>query len=613
MNQATLVLVILAATVALFATDRLRVDLVALLSLIALVAAGALSTGEALAGFAAPIVVMIGALFVVGEGLTHTGLAARVADLVAGIGRRNDRLLLPAVMALSALLSAVMSSTGTVAVMLPVVIGVARTLQRPASGLLLPMAFAAQLGGVLTLIGTPPNLVVSQALEDATGQGLGFFSLTPYGLAGLVAGITLLTVAGRALLPAARVDTELPEEPSLEELATLFGLDPHLAVCRVPAGSPFAGRTASAVGARRNFSVSLLARIVDAGEPWRRPRAQAIEPQTRLEAGNRLLVKGTDEAIEAFVNAGGLEAHRFVPGQEAERVILELGVVEVLLTPQSRLIGRTVRQAGFRERFGVNVAAVRRRGKAMDRPVSSIRLDFGDSLLVVGSWERIEELRRDRRNLIVASEARAEPSRLPGAARAPWALAVLAAMLGLMVFSEVPLVWSAIGAALAMILGGAVEVASVYRVVQWPSLILVAAMLPAATALANSGALDLLVGSAGAALLGAPAGVALLGLMLATSLLSQVISNTATAVLLAPVALELSSRLDIAAEPLLIGVAIAASTAFATPVASPVNALVLGPGGYRFGDFLKAGVALQAVILALAASLILMFHTMVAP
>ncbi len=604
MTQATLVLLILAATVVLFATDRLRIDLVALLSLLALVAVGAVSTGEALAGFSAPIVVMIGALFIVGEGLTRTGVAARVATAVAGIGRRDKRLLLPAVMLLSALLSAIMSSTGTVAVMLPVVLGLARKLDRPVSGLLLPMAFAAQLGGVLTLIGTPPNLVVSQALADATGTGLGFFALTPYGLLGLAAGITLLTVAGKALLPAARGGTELAAEPSLEELVALFGLTSRVAVCRLPAGSPFAGRTASAVGARRNHSVSLLARVAPPTEAWSRPRAFAVEPHTRFAAGDRLLVKGTDEAIAAFVAAGALEAHPFELGIEAEKVILELGVVEVLLTPQSRLIGRTVRESGVRERFGINVVAVRRRGKAIDQPVSTIRLDFADSLLVVGSWERIEELRRDRRNLIVASEARAEPDRLPGAARAPWALAVLATMLGLMVFTGVPLVWSAVGAALAMLLGGAVEPGTVYRVVQWPSLILIAAMLPAATALGNSGALELLVNTASSALAGTPPLVGLLGLMLATSLLSQVISNTATAVLLAPVALELAARLDISAEPLLLGVAIAASTAFATPVASPVNALVMGPGGYRFGDFLRAGVALQLVVLLLSAGLI---------
>lgn len=606
MSQATLVLLILATTVVLFASDRWRVDLVALISLLALVASGALSTDEALAGLAAPIVVMIGALFIVGEGLTHTGLAARVAAAVARIGRSRERLLLPAVMALSALLSAILSSTGTVAVMLPVVIGLARALGRPASGLLLPMAFAAQLGGTLTLIGTPPNLVASQALADATGEGLGFFSLAPYGLVGLAAGMALMTLAGRFLLPLARPETQLADEPSLAELAELFGLAGQVVVCRLPEESPFAGRTAAEVGARRNYSVSLLAHITDAAEPWRRPRARAVEPHTRLEAEDRLLVKGAPEAVAAFVAAGGLEARPFEPGGEGERVILELGVVEVLPTPQSRLIGRTVRQSGIRERYGVNVVAVRRRGVAVAKPVSTIQLDFGDSLLVLGSWQRIEELRRDRRNLIVASEARAEPDRLPGAARAPWALAVLATMLGLMVFSDLPLVWSAVGAAMAMILGGAVEAGSVYRTVQWPSLILIAAMLPAATALSNSGALDLLVGAAGSALADAPFAVVLIGLMVATSLLSQVISNTATAVLLAPVAVELAARLGSGVEPLLIGVAIAASTAFATPVASPVNALVLGPGGYRFSDFLKAGIALQLLILALAAGLILL-------
>ena len=607
MTQATLVLLILAATVALFAVDRLRVDVVALLSLLALVASGALSTDEALAGFAAPIVMMIAALFIVGEGLAHTGLAARVATAVAGIGRRDDRLLLPAVMLLSAVLSAVMSSTGTVAVMLPVVIGLAGKLGRPVSGLLLPMAFAAQLGGVLTLIGTPPNLVVSQALADATGTGLGFFALTPYGLLGLAAGICLLTFAGRALLPPARGGADpAATEPSLAELAAMFGLASQVQVCRLPAGSPFAGRTAAAIGARRNYSVSLLARVTEPEEAWGRPRARAVEPHTRFAAGDRLLVKGARPAIEAFVDAGGLEAQPFEAGLEDERVILELGVVEVLLTPQSRLLGRTVRESGMRERFGVNVVAVRRRGRPLEQPVSGIRLDFGDSLLVVGSWDRIEELRRDRRNLIVASEARAGADRLPGAARAPWALAVLAVMLGLMIFSGLPLVWCAVGAALAMLLGGAVEPGAVYRVVHWPSLVLIAAMLPAATALGNSGALDLLVGAAGGALADTPPLLALLGLMIATSLLSQVISNTATAVLLAPVALELAGQLGIGAEPLLLGVAVAASTAFATPVASPVNALVLGPGGYRFGDYLKAGVALQVVVLALAAGLILL-------
>jgi di/tricarboxylate transporter len=604
MTQATLVLLILAATVVLFASDRLRVDLVALLCLMALVAAGAVSTSEALSGFAEPIVVMIAALFVVGEGLSRTGLAARVAAAVAAIGRRRERLLLPAIMTLSALLSALMSSTGTVAVMLPVVIGLARKLDRPVSGLLLPMAFAAQIGGLLTLIGTPPNLIVSDALADATGTGLGFFSLAPYGLAGLTAAILLMTLGGRALLPRDRGVRELGAEPSIAELAELFGVAQRVLICRLTSDSVFAGRSATAVGARRNYGVSLLAVVKEAPERWRRPRAYAVEPHTRLEAGDRLLVKGSEEALGDFVAAGGLEARRFEPGHHDERVILELCVVEVLLTPGSRLVGRTVLEAGFRERFGVNVVGVRRRGTALEQRVTEIELDFGDSLLIVGPWERIEELRLDRRNLIVASEARPEADRLPGAARAPWALAVLGTMLALMIFSDIPLVWTTVGAAMAMILGGAVEPGSIYRVVQWPSLVMIAAMLPAAAALGNSGALDLLVGSASSLLAGTPLLATLLGLMVVTSLLSQVISNTATAVLLAPVAVQLAELLDVGPEPLLIGVAVAASTAFATPVASPVNALVLGPGGYRFGDFLRAGVALQAVVLPLTAALI---------
>jgi di/tricarboxylate transporter len=604
MSAAFTVLLVLGTTIVVFALDRLRVDIVAILSLLALVAIGAVDTVEALAGFSAPIVIMIGALFVVGEGLTRTGVAARVASLVAGLGRRHDRLLLPALMLLSAILSAVMSSTGTVAVMIPVAVGLARQLGKSPSALLMPMAFAAQLGGVLTLIGTPPNLVVSQALTEETGTGLSFFSLTPYGLVGLAAGILMMSWLGRWILPGGRDEGELSEDPSIRELADLFGLARRVVVCHVPGSSPFAGRTAAAVGARRRYSVSLLALVRPPAEPWARPRAIAVEPDTRIRRGDRLLVKGAPGSVEDFIEAGALEVQQSNPESLDERVILEVGLVEVLVNSQSRLIGRTVREVGFYRRYGVNVVGVRRRGVPLDQPVSSIRLDFGDSLLVVGDWERIERLRRDRRNLIVAATARAGAHQLPRAARAPLALGVLAIMLALMMFTSIPLVWPVVGGAVAMVLVGAVGVSSVYRAVQWPSLVMIAAMLPAATALENSGALDLIVGSLIGMLGTVPLAATVFGLMLLTSILSQVISNTATALLLAPVAVQMAGSLDIGATPLLICVAVAASTAFATPMASPVNALILGPGRYRFADFLKAGIALQLVVIALCGTLI---------
>ncbi len=606
MSTAALVLLVLGATIVVFALDRLRVDVVALLSLLALLAVGALSTEEALAGLSAPITVMIAALFVVGEGLTHTGVAARLSGMVAGWVRRDERLLLPALMVLAAALSALMSSTGTVAVMLPVAIGLARRVGRSPSSLLMPMAFAAQLGGLLTLIGTPPNLVASRSLREATGAGLGFFDLTPYGAVALAAGILLLAFGGRWLLPPDRErDQEPSAEPSMRDLARVFELDRRIRMGEITPDSPFAGRRAVDVGARRHHGVSILALIRRPGELFRLPRVLAVEPHTRFEPGDRLLVKGAEEKVAGFLRAGALVATPFDSERAAaQRVIFEVSLVEVLVAPQSRLIGRTVREAAVHQRFGVNVVAVRRRGRVLEGAVSGIRLEFGDSLLVVGTWDRIEELGRDRLNFIVTARASEEPDRLPGASRAPWALAVVVAMLALMVFSDLDLVWLVVGAALAMVLGGAVELRAVYRVIHWPSLVMIAAMLPAATALEGSGALELLVGGLDSALGGAPFAVALLALMLVTSLLSQVISNTATAVLLAPLAVELAVRLGLEPEPLVLGVAIAASTAFATPVASPVNALVLGPGGYRFGDFLRAGVALQVLVLALAGGLL---------
>ena len=598
------VLLVLAGAVVVFATDRIRVDLVALALLLTLVAIGAVSTEEALAGFSAPIVAMIASLFVIGEGLTRTGIAARTAAFVAALSRDRQRLLLPSLMILAAVLSAVMSSTGTVAVMIPVAVGLARELKLPASKLLMPMAFAAQLGGVLTLIGTPPNLVVSKALAEATGQGFGFFSLSPYGIVGLLAGIVLMATAGRWLLPAGRDRDQIAEEPTIRELAELFGISRQVAVCKVPEGSPFAASTAAAVGARRRYGVSLLGLIRTKSERWSRPHAVAVEPDTQFAEGDRLLVKGKPQAIAAFAAAGQLEPRPAGSATQDERVILELGMVEALVNSQSRFIGRTMRELGLYRRYGVNVVAVRRRGANLDQPVSSTRLDFGDSLLLVGSWEKIEQLRRDRRNLIISSTARALPDQLPTAARAPWALLVLAAMLGLMMFSTVPLVWSAVGGALAMIGVGAVRVSGAYRAIQWPSLVMIAAMLPAATALDNSGALDLIVNSLGTTLAATPLTVTIFALMLVTSLLSQVISNTATAVLIAPVAVQMAGQLNVGTETLLLAVAVAASTAFATPVASPVNALVMGPGRYRFGDFLRAGITLQILVLLLAGTLI---------
>jgi di/tricarboxylate transporter len=602
-----MVLVVLAVTVVVFAIDRWRVDLVAVMSLLALVAVGAVDTGEALAGFSAEIVIMIGALFIVGEGLTNTGIATRVAAFVAGIGRRRPGLLLPVLMVLSAFLSAVMSSTGTVAVMLPVVMGLARQLGRSPAGLLLPMAFAAQLGGLLTLIGTPPNLVVSKALEEATGQGLGFLQLSPYGLVGLLAAVVLMVAAGRWLLPgASESDLNADAPPTMRELGSRFGVEDKLWVLDVEASSPYAGSTAASIGARRQYGVAFFAVARPPETAWGRPWASAVEPDTRFEAGDRLLVTGRPEAIDAFAAGGGLEARRYDPADADDRTIVDFGLVEALLTPGSRLIGRTVREAGIGRRFGVDVAAVRRRGKVLDQPVSTTTLDFGDSLLLVGTWDQLERLRGQRFDLIVADAASPGADRLPGAVRAPWALLVVVAMLGLMMFSNVDLVWPVVGAALAMVLGGAVEVRSIYRVVHWPSLVMVAAMLPSATALKSSGALDLLMGGLTTALADAPLAVSLAAVMLATSLLSQVISNTATSVLIAPVAVQLASQLGIDPTPLLIGVAVAASTAFTTPVASPVNALVMGPGGYRFADFLRAGSALQLLVLVLGGLMILL-------
>jgi len=406
-GELAFVLVVLAATLALFVGNRLRLDLIAVLALLALTLGGAVTTEQALAGFSDPVVVMIAGLFVVGAAIFRTGVADAVGRKVEALAGHSPRRLVATIMAGTALLSALLSSTGTVAVMLPVVLAIARRRGIAPGRLLIPLAYAALLGGMLTLIGTPPNLIVSSQLVQAGLEPFGFFQFTPPGLIMLGIGMAFMVLAGPYLIPERRAE--------------------H-------------------------------------GAPIKSPP-------------------------------------------------------------------------------------------------------------VVGD----EDLRRPE--------------------RAPLAVAVMAAMLLVMTFELVAHVIAVLAAAAALVLGRCVTMEEAYRSINWESVVLIAAIIPMGTALANSGGLTL-AADAVLALTDTAGPLALMAvLFVLTSLLSQLISNTATTVLLAPVAIQAALSLGLNPHAMLLTVAIAASTAFSTPVASPVNTLVLGPGGYRFGDYARTGIPLQLLLL----------------
>jgi di/tricarboxylate transporter len=607
-----LVFVILGVTIALFVSDRLRLDLVALMSLLALLLTGILTPAQALAGFADPLVLMIAGLFVVSTGLFQTGIAARLGRWLGRAAGTSEVRLIALVMIVTALLSGFMSSTGTVAVMLPVVVSLAWRARISPSKLLIPLTMASLLGGMMTLIGTPPNLVASNQLVAQGMPGFGFFAFTPLGLTMLLIGLVFMVTIGRHWLPSRAPSSPGGDgegQPSLAELAQQYELPTRVFRATLPDESPLVGRTLQELGWPERHQVQVLAidtepEAVRSHRRSRRhlERSKSIGPATTLEGGDRLLLQGQRTSIDEVADAYGLRVEPVDPNAEGV-VPRNLGFVEVLPTPRSRWLNQTLAELHFRDRFGVQVVAVRRDGATITEGLARLTIRFGDTLLVEGPRKAFELLRRERLDAVVLADPGALEAEAPRAERAPIALAIMIAMLVVMTFAWVPNVVAVGVAAVLMVLSGCLTMDDAYRGINWEAVVLIAAILPMATALEITGGLQLAVDGLVAGL--GPLGpfAMLAGLFVLTSVASQVISNTATAVLLAPIAFQAALLLDVSPYPLLMTVALAASTAFATPVASPVNTLVLGPGQYRFGDFLRVGVVLQ--LLVLAATLVL--------
>lgn len=611
-SEALLVFAILGVTIVLFVLDRIRMDLVALLSLLALLLTGVLNVEEGLAGFADPVVILIAGLFVVGEGLFRTGVADSLGRLPLRLAGESPTLVLFWMMLMVALMSAFMSSTGTVAVMLPVVLGIARRFDLAPSRLLIPLATASLLGGMLTLIGTPPNIVVTNALESAGHRPFAFFSFAPVGLVVLTIGIAWFLTVGRRLLPDRRTEGgPMDATQPVRELADRYGVTSEIQRYRIMPLSELAPRKLANAGLRERFGVDVVDIVrekevqkkrrlpIQRRDPSARRPLDSTLPESELRSGDMLYLKGEPAQLRVAAAELGLQA---IADEENDTNALPVavGMAEVLLTPRSSLIGRTLREARFRELFGVNVLALQRMGKRLEGAVGNHTLRFGDTLLVEGPWERIALLRNERRNFVVATAPEELEEALRPSSRAVMASAIMVAMMLAMTFNVVPAVTAVIAAALAMVLTGCVGVEGAYRSINWQSVVLIAAILPMATALDGSGGMALIV-SAVTNLLGEAGPLAMLaGLYLLTTLMSQVISNTATAVLLAPIGISAAAALGVAPYPFMMGIALAASCSFATPIATPVNTLVVGPGNYQFGDFLRAGLPLQLLIFVAA-------------
>ncbi|GGB95997.1 SLC13 family permease [Marinobacterium zhoushanense] len=592
-----IVFALLVGTILLFVSDRVRMDLVALIVVTLLAASGIVTPAEAVSGFGNSTVIMIAALFIVGEGLYRTGVAAAAGNWLLRVGGASETRLLLYLLPVVALLSAFMSSTGAVALLIPVVLSMARKSGMQPSRLMMPLAFAALIGGMLTLIGTPPNIVVSNALKSEGLEPFGFFEFTPIGLAILLVGMVYLIGFGRRLLPSALVGGN-EDEPDLNNLIRRYAIAGQLHKLKVQAQSPLAHKTPveSALRTEHNVTVIAIARgghLLSAMIP--------VLSNTRIEVADELWVYGTQEDIKRFCSSHSLISAGH-PERDIKRMRQRFGVAEVLLPPDTPLEGKSVREGQFRERYGLSVIGLRRRNEVQQVSYRDTRLAAGDTLLLAGSWEYIRAL-EGRRGLVLL-QTPLELKEIPShAQRAPLALLILALMLICMTVGWLAALPTILLAAMAMILTGCVSLTEALRSMNVTSLILIAGMLPLAKAMEASGALGYVVSHLVTLLGGASPVLLSAGLFLFTSLLSQFISNTATTVLVAPIALSTAQLLGVNPEPLMMTVAIAASTAFATPIASPVNTLVLAPGNYRFADFAKVGIPLQ--LLALGVTLLL--------
>jgi di/tricarboxylate transporter len=600
-SEIVFVLCVLLSLIVLFVIDRIRIDLVAILGLLALMFGGILTPSEAVAGFGDTTVVLIASLMIVGDGLFQTGVAAWIGNKLGQIAGRSEPRILVILMTAVAVLSAFISSTGTVAIMLPVAVSLAQRAGISPSRLLLPLAYAALIGGMLTLIGTPPNLIAAEALTAAGRPPLGFFSFTPVGLTVLLTVTLTLVVLRHWLLPVRAITvTDEKKAPTLAELAAEYRLTKGLAQVRVLADSPLAGRTLAETRLRSRYGITVVGI-----RRWPESRSEpglprAVTAATRILAGDLLDVIGEREALELFCRQ-----ERAVIQSLSSQLPFgpDLHVIEVALTPRSRFEGQTIATAELRQLFGVTVLGVRRLGQPFSGDLAHEPIRFGDTLLVAGAPAQLEAIVRSQQTFgdlaIVAFPRDMVASDQPFSQRAWVAIAIMGVMLITMATGWFPIVTIALTAAVAMVLGGCVSLKDVYQRLNWESLVLIAAMLPMATALTKTGGATLIAEQLVAALGNFSPLAILAGIFIVTSLLSQFISNTATAVLIMPIALGVSEQLGLAPEPLLITAAIAASTAFATPVASPVNTLVLAPGGYRFIDYMRAGILLQVLVLVI--------------
>ena len=599
-------LVILAAAIVAFAIGKIRSDLVALCALISLVITDILSPEEALSGFSNPVVIMLVGLFVVSGAVMQTGLSRKLGSFIRHHTGENETALFVAVILLTAVMSAFIG-TGTVALMLPVVVSMAARTKMNVSRMLMPIAFACSMGGMLTLIGAPTNLVVQDEIVAAGLKPLSFFSFFPIGLTCIVVGIVVLVPLSKWVLASRDVQRDRGKKgKSLDELVKEYKLAEKIVRYEIGIASDIVGKTVADLDVNNLYGLTIIEIRRTKGQNGLMTTVsqKLAGPDVVIERDDVLYVVGDQEKMEIFAEDYNLEKLDEASLKDTRGhhhlEFYDIGIAEIVLMPSSKLCNRLLREGGFREKYNINVLGIRRSGTYIFHNLANRHLHSGDVLLVQGAWSNIERLSSDEADWVVLGQPLDEASKVTINYRAPMAALILLLMVAMMVFDFIPVepvTAVMIAGVLTVFTGCFRNVESAYKTINWESVVLIAAMMPMSLALEKTGVAEVvsewLVSS-----LGSFGPVAMLaGIYITTNVMTMFISSTATAVLFAPIAMSSANAMGVSPYPFIMAVAVAAMMCFASPFSTPPNALVLRAGNYTFTDYVKVGLPLQVIMM----------------
>ena len=602
----TITLVIFFITAALFLWGKLRSDVVALLALLSLTVTGILTPEESLAGFSNPIVLMLAGLFIISGAISQTGLAKTLSTKLLQTAGNNELKLFILTMLVAAVLGSFMSNAGTATLLLPIVFGITREANLSSRRFLMPMAFASSMGGMMTLIGTPPVLIVNNVLKENNYPELGFFTVFPIGLLLLLVGLFFLWNSSKILKKNEKQRTsKFGEAKSPSELIKEYQLANNLFRIKMSSNSPIIGKKLRELNITQNYNISIIEiRRVSQGTGifLKSVQHKIAEADTILHNDDIIYLTGTFHDIERFADDNALtlmdtsEAEINKNSAAREMKFDDIGIAEAVVLSNSKLINKPVKESGFRSKYGVNILGIKRKNDYLLNKVQFEKIHAGDSLLIQGTWGNIDMLDNEESDLVVIGKPSEEASKITIEHKATTATIILIAMVVTILFKVLAPVVAIMSAALLMVVTGCFRnIETAYNTIRWQTIVFFAAMIPMATAMDKTGAFkiasDAVVGTVGAygpyALLAA--------FYFGALLLTTFVSNATSVILFAPIAIQTAQEIGVSPYPFLFAVATASVMCLASPYSSPPNSIVMSPGGYSFMDYIKVGLPLQLI------------------